>query len=279
MPSPSPALAGRLARVPNIIFTSHGWAFNEDRPWWQKILIKLLHWLTVLLSHRTIAVSTGVLNEMRWPGAWRKMKVINPGRTIGVMYSKDEAREKICDFFPRLATHQPDPWLVCVAELHPIKRHEVLIRAFIEVLRTHPKARLICIGDGSEHSRLQAIIATHNLEASIFLIGTVPEAARFLKAFDLLALASKSESYGYVLHEAGLAEIPVVATNVGGMPDIVEDGETGTLVPPEDAPALAAAISRYLDNPTFATLHAGSLHKKLSARDLKSLVTKTSFLY
>jgi len=48
---------GRILRVPRIIFTAHGWAFNEERPWWQRMVIKFLHWVTVLLSHRTIAVS------------------------------------------------------------------------------------------------------------------------------------------------------------------------------------------------------------------------------
>lgn len=84
------ALAGRLARVPKIIFTCHGWTFNEDRPFFERLIFKTIHWLTVLLSHRTIAVSNGVLAQMSWPGAHKKMKVIHPGRSIGAMYERDE---------------------------------------------------------------------------------------------------------------------------------------------------------------------------------------------
>ncbi len=91
-------MLGRIARVSRIIFTAHGWAFNEDRPWWQKYLITVLHWLTVLLSHKTIAVSHSIIAQMQWPGAQRKMKLIFPGRTIGPMYARDEARAKIADF-------------------------------------------------------------------------------------------------------------------------------------------------------------------------------------
>lgn len=259
-------VAGRLTRVPRIIFTCHGWAFNEDRPWWQRLIIKFLHWITVLLSHRTIAVSTGVLNEMRWLGAWKKMKVINPGRSIGAMYKRDEAREKICAFFPSLTPHLQDPWLVCIAELHPIKRHTVLIDAMKEVVQIHPNARLVCIGEGKERLALEQQINQRGLTRHVFLLGHLTDAARFLKAFDLMTLASKSESYGYVLHEAGLAGVPVVATNVGGIPDIVTHHQTGLLVPPDQPAPLAQAIIRSLNDPLLCNRFAQSLHATLEKR-------------
>jgi len=90
-------LLGRLLRIHHVIFTAHGWAFNEDRPLWQRLIIKFLHWVTVILSHRTIAVSSAIVKEMNWPAAERKMKIVNPGRTIGPMYEKDASREKIMD--------------------------------------------------------------------------------------------------------------------------------------------------------------------------------------
>jgi glycosyltransferase involved in cell wall biosynthesis len=272
-------IAGRLARVPKIIFTAHGWAFNEDRPRIQKMVIKTAHWITVLLSHRTIAVSSGLLKEMRWPGAWAKMKVINPGRTIGAMYERSEAREKIADFFPGLRPYVTDPWIICLAELHPIKRHAVLFSAFTEVLKTHPTARLICIGDGTLRTELATQINKNSLTEHIFLLGSLTEAARFLKAFDLLTLASKSESYGYVLHEAGLAQIPVVATNVGGIPDIIQNETTGLLVPRDDVSTLATALTRSLQNKEEASRFATTLFDHLTPRSVTAMTRATETLY
>jgi glycosyltransferase involved in cell wall biosynthesis len=270
---------GRLARIPRIIFTSHGWAFNEDRPATEKFILKFFHWLTVLFSHRTIAVSTGLLNQMRWLGAWRKMKVINPGRTIGVMYEKEEAREKICDFFPRLAPYHNDPWLVCLAELHPIKRHMILFEAIATVIKNHPNVRLLCIGDGTLRADLENKIAALGLNEHIFLVGHLTEAARFLKAFDIALLVSKSESYGYVLHEAGLAGVPIIASDVGGIPDIVTNENTGLLITPDNQEAITAAINRLLDNPQLGTQYAQTLTQALATRTVAAMVKKVETLY
>ena len=272
-------LLGRLLRAPNVIFTAHGWAFNEDRPLWQKLITKFLHWITVLLSHRTIAVSSAIVKEMNWPGALRKMKIVNPGRTIGPMYQKIEAREKIMDFFPRLLPYQSDPWLVCVAELHPIKRHHILIEAISELVKNYPTLRLILIGDGELRSAIEKRIVDADLTENIFVLGNITEAARFLKAFDMFVLASKSESYGYVLHEAGLAELPVVATNVGGIPDIIINNQSGLLVPPDDISAIHEAIKKLIDNPDLAKSLANNLLEKMSARTIEKMTKITEDLY
>jgi len=272
-------LLGRLLRAPNVIFTAHGWAFNEDRPLWQKLITKFLHWITVLLSHRTIAVSSAIVKEMNWPGALRKMKIVNPGRTIGPMYQKIEAREKIMDFFPRLLPYQSDPWLVCVAELHPIKRHHILIEAISELVKNYPTLRLILIGDGELKSVIEKQIADADLTENIFVLGNITEAARFLKAFDMFVLASKSESYGYVLHEAGLAGVPIIATNVGGITDIIIDQQTGLLVPPDNVNALIIAINTLLTNPTQRVNYASTLQIELQKRTVTKMTRQTESLY
>ena len=117
---------GRITRVPRIIFTAHGWAFNEDRSYSQKIVLKVFHWLTVLLSHKTIAVSNAIVSQLQWLGIKNKFIVINPGRTIGVTYNKQEAREKIISLYPDLSRHENHTWIMTIAELHPIKRFNIL---------------------------------------------------------------------------------------------------------------------------------------------------------
>lgn len=274
------AFVGHVARVPQIIFTAHGWAFNEDRPLGQRLIIKCLHWLTVLLSDWTIAVSRAIVTQMNWPFAQRKMKVINPGRTIGATYNRAEARASLITFCPRLVHYQTDPWVVCIAELHPIKRHLVLIEAFAKLTeKSDSPLRLILIGDGSERTRIENYLATYHLEDQVILTGNITEAARFLKAFDLFALASKSESYGYVLHEAGLAGVPVIATAVGGVPDIITNAKTGILVRPDSVLALLQAMTTYLEEPAKIQDYAHALQAELNQRTVARMCTQTASLY
>jgi glycosyltransferase involved in cell wall biosynthesis len=274
------AVAGRFARVPNIIFTAHGWAFNEDRPLWQRVIIKWLHYLTVLSSDRTIAVSNAIVSQMNWPGAKRKMKVINPGRTIGAMYTKDEARAKLIDFYPNLlATHSTDYWVVCIAELHPVKRHDVLIDAFAERLKTSPDQILVLIGDGKKRQDLETQITKLSLSDRVFILGNIIEAARFLKAFDVFVLVSRSESYGYVLHEAGLAGVPIIATNVGGIPDIITHPHDGILIPPGTSDNLVTALTEIYTHPTEALERAQTLQTKMESRTVAKMTRQTESLY
>jgi hypothetical protein len=125
------ALVGRVARVPKVIFTAHGWAFNEDRSFVSKLIFKFLHYLTVLLSHRTIAVSKALADQLPWPGTKSKIKILHPGRSIGVMFERAEARTTLIQDFPFLSSYINDTWIGTIAELHPIKQHDVLIRSLL----------------------------------------------------------------------------------------------------------------------------------------------------
>lgn len=272
-------LLGRIAGIPRVLFTAHGWAFNEDRPLWQRLIIKTIHWITVLFSHKTIAVSSAIVAQMDWPLASKKLKVLNPGRTIGVMYEKTEAREKIVDFFPSLRAHSGKPWIITVAELHPIKRLNVLIDAMNLVSIRIPEAVSVIIGGGELRAALESQIKATDLTDRVFLTGPITEAARFLKAADVFVLPSKSESYGYVLHEAGLALVPIVATNVGGITDIISSKAEGLLVVADDTEALAQAITATLLDAEAAKERAEMLYRKLKLRTTAHMVTATSALY
>jgi glycosyltransferase involved in cell wall biosynthesis len=273
------AFVGRMNGVSHIVFTAHGWAFNEDRPLWQRVIIKNLHWLTVLLSHRTIAVSSAIVSQMNWPFVQNKMKIINPGRTIGPMYNRDEARSKITDFYPELASYISNYWIVCIAELHPIKRHHVLLEAFATRVKTDPLQTLIVIGEGAERKNIEDQITALGLTKNVFLLGNIVEAARFLKAFDVFTLVSKSESYGYVLHEAGLAFVPIIATNVGGIPDIISEPTEGLLITPDSVTSLVTALANTYNNPSEAHNRADTLRAKLEARSVTKMTKQTESLY
>jgi glycogen(starch) synthase len=137
--------------------------------------------------------------------------------------------------------------LLAVSRLEPQKGVDVAIRALPEVRRRHPETVLVVLGEGPQREELATL--ARELDVPVLLPGRVPDVAAWLKRADLLVHPARWEGFGLALLEAMLASLPVVATNVSSIPEIVADGETGLLVAPDDAPALAAALSRVLDDP------------------------------
>ena len=141
----------------------------------------------------------------------------------------------------------PDPLpsgarvLLCVCRLEPQKGVDVAIRALGEI----PDAHLVVLGEGSQRGELERL--ARELAVPVYLPGRVPDVAAWLRRADVLVHPVRWEGFGLAVLEAMLAAVPVVATNVSSLPEIVADGETGILVPPDDFTALAAAVNRVLD--------------------------------
>lgn len=149
------------------------------------------------------------------------------------------------------------PVLGMVAQMEPRKDHEGLVRAFAAVVRRHPGARLVLAGDGRLRPRIEALVQSLDLGAQVELAGTVPASERVYDRLDLYVQSSASqEGTSNSIVEAMAAARPVVATDIGGNAETVADGETGLIVPPGDAGALAEAIERLLGDPV--------LHQRLS---------------
>ncbi len=240
------AVLGRLLLVPRIVFTAHGWAFNEDRVPWQRTLLKAIHWFTVLLSHQTIAVSNEVKRQMDWPLAADKMTVVYNGRALPHLKSREEARSLLAKKEPRLREQQAGLWTMTIAELHPVKRHEAVIDVVKQLIDQGEEFCHIIISDGELKDALRRQIDRLELQSRVFLLGAVPEAAEYLKAADVFVLASRSEAMPYAIIEAMMAEVPTVATAVGGIPEIIDNGVSGLLAPPLDNEVLGDLITRLL---------------------------------
>ena len=268
------ALAARLAGVPKIIFTAHGWAWNESRSWPARIAIRTASWLTVLLSHTTICVSRAIAEDIAWiPFTRAKLVVIHNGIQCTALASRDAARQEL------LPGHLEDFWIGMVSELHPTKRVADAIEAFALIHKEQPRAILVVAGEGQERSRLEALIEEKDLAGRVFLLGFVPDAARAMPAFDVFLHASQSEAFAYVILEAGCAELPVVATSVGGIPEVIANGVCGLLVPPRKPEAIARALTRMFEpGVRNACAHALSLRVR---RDfpLEGMTRATLALY
>jgi len=137
--------------------------------------------------------------------------------------------------------------LLAVCRLEHQKGIDVAVRALPAIRVRHPSAQLVVLGEGAQRAELEQL--AESLGVPAHFPGRVPDVAAWLARAHLLVHPARWEGFGLALLEAMLASLPVVATNVSSIPEIVVDGETGLLVPPDDPAALAAAVSRILADP------------------------------
>lgn len=274
------ALAARLLGVPKIIFTAHAWAFNEERPSYQKIAIAFLSWLTVLLSTRTIVVSEAMKRQIiQGPFMRRKVIIVSNGTQSYELLSKNEAREALRALHPALEVSniRNDLWIGTVAELHPVKGLPYAIEAISELRKKYPSIRYLILSEGQMRKELEATIREKGLEQTVFLLGQVREAPLYGKAYDVFVLPSLSESFGISILEAGLAGLPVVASRVGGIPEIITSGETGLLVPPKNPAAITKAIGSLLDNASLRQTLGAALQFRVEKEFSIARVARETF--
>ena len=273
-------VAARMLFVPRIIFTAHGWAWNELRPQWQRKAFKLLHFSTVLLAHSVIAVSHAIARDAQWmPLVQKRFVVIPHGVSPIELLPRAEARAFLEHALG--TTLSPEAiWIGALAELHPTKGLDVLIRAFARVSDTLPHTLLILIGAGEDRGRLVALAHMLRVETRVFFAGHVPDAARILSALDIFAFPSYSEALGYALLEAGQASLPSVASNVGGIPEIITDSVDGLLVTAGDDAMLAENIALLVQDHELRARLAQSLHNRvLTGFSKERMLTETFSLY
>ncbi|MEX2173559.1 MAG: glycosyltransferase, partial [Pirellulaceae bacterium] len=139
--------------------------------------------------------------------------------------------------------------VVQVARLNPLKDHATAVRAVAHLAASHPKIRLLVVGDGEERAGIESLIAELGLERQVRLLGTRRDVAQLLAAADIFLLSSVSEGIPLTLIEAMASGLPCVSTSVGGTPEVILPGETGLLARPGDAPDLATKLKILLDDP------------------------------
>lgn len=149
---------------------------------------------------------------------------------------------------PRTEPVRPSgaPVIGAISRLSREKNVALLIRAFALVAKEIPEASLRVYGDGPEREELTRLAETLGIGAKTAFFGHVPEAGTRCGEFDVLAVPSSRESFGLAALEAMSCGVPIVATRVGGLPELILDGETGMLVPPEDERAMADALLKIL---------------------------------
>ncbi|MFA5132381.1 MAG: glycosyltransferase [Candidatus Paceibacterota bacterium] len=240
-------IACRIAGIKRIIFTIHGWPHNEKRTSVIRFIFKALNVVTLLCVHEAIAVSQAVVRTRPFGLMGKKITHIY----LALQEPKYKAREKAREVLLRKTAFPKNEDLILfgiIGELTENKDHATLFRAFKEVHEQYPQTRLIVIGNGNLLPDLHTLARELEIDAAIGWIHNLNDAAIFMKAFDVVVTTSYTEALGYAPLEAGLASVARVATDVGGLPEIVRSGVTGLLVPKENAHALALALITCVEN-------------------------------
>ncbi|MEO5333713.1 MAG: TIGR03088 family PEP-CTERM/XrtA system glycosyltransferase [Magnetococcus sp. YQC-5] len=170
-----------------------------------------------------------------------------------------------------------DPLVIgTVGRIWPIKDHLTLVQAFARLCQLHPQQefRLVMVGDGPHRPAVETLIDHLGLSGLVWITGWREDVPDLLLGFDLFVLSSLAEGTPLSILEAMAAGLPVVATRVGGVPDLVIEGQTGQLVPPEDPDSLALAMLSYLD-PMLAIRHGSSGRERIKTHFSMDIMVKS----
>lgn len=239
-------LAAHLVGHPSIVHTIHGFFFQERTPAWQRKLFIALERRAARWCHRTIATSQMLADWTAKVG----VEFDHPTRTI---YSGIEL-----DRFLRpmegsgrkvrrsLGIDDCGPIIGIVSKLWEGKGHADLLRAFAILVERGNESRLLIVGEGPNEPDLRQLALDLGIASSVTFAGFREDVPEVIDVVDIAVLPSHFEGMGRVLLEAMARAKPVVATAVGGIPEIVLEEQTGILVPPRDPPRLAQALDRLI---------------------------------
>ena len=271
-------IAARLAGVPVIVHTAHGWGFNDQQPWY-------LYWLYVVLE-RMCAPFTGAIVVVGAPdrdkglslgiGRPEQYRLIRSGIEVqafrDVRTSRDDARRRLG--LPR------DAFVIgSVGRLEGQKAPLDLLAAFVPVAAERPETHLVYVGEGFWRGELEAAIARAGLEGRVHLTGLRRDVPELLRAFDVFALASRWEGLPRVFPQAMEAGLPIVATRVDGAPDAVTPGENGWLVEVGDTAAMARYLRALACDPALARRMGGAGRARVDEFAVERMVEALTELY
>ena len=224
-------------------------------------------------AKRIIAISDAVRRFLENAG-------LPPEKLVTIHYGLDEIPKSRSAPSPaELGIPPTAPLILAVGRLIAQKDHETLLRAFARMREDHPEARLAILGSGPLEGEIRALVRQLGLDAAALLPGRL-EIRDWLERADIFAHTSRWEGFGIVLLEAMLAGLPIVATRVSAVPEVVADGETGLLVEPGSVAALSAALSGLLNDPDRgAALGRAGLVRARSEFSIAAMADATRAVY
>jgi glycosyltransferase involved in cell wall biosynthesis len=259
-------LSARLAGVPVIIHTVHGFAFHDHEPPCKRFLYRNLERLASQWCDQMIFISQPLVQWALEEGIGNKKKMVRIYSGIELdrfhPVSEDEKRE----IRRRWGIGEHDAVIGIVSKLWEGKGHSTLIDAFVGIKKAMGEAKLVIVGEGYLYESLRSQVDELGLSNAVLFTGFQEDVAGVLASFDVALLPSFFEGMGRVLLEAMAMEKPVVASRVGGIPDIVEDGVNGFLVTPGHVNELEQATLRLLRDKSLAKEMGIRGRKKITER-------------
>lgn len=263
------------------VFTAHGWPFLEPRPYWQRGFIFFFSWLGSILQDVIITINTHDFEVGKKFIPRRKLHLIFNGLGAFKLLAREQARGFLSKFTQKEIS--PDSMVIgAVSEYNANKGIEYLLDAVHQARQALPQVSwiVLVIGEGEAKEKLERRIKSLGLGDSVKLTGFIPEVRQYLKGLDLLVLPSLKEGLPYVVMEAMYAGVPVVATKVGGLPDLVTDGKDGRLVLPGNAAALAKTFIKFVTDPEQSKIMAQKAAPKIQENFLlENMIQHTLNLY
>jgi glycosyltransferase involved in cell wall biosynthesis/O-antigen ligase len=273
-------LAASLADVPIIVFTAHGFVLNEPMGILGRSLFTVIERVGGMLSGNIIAVSeadrcTAIQHGVISPD---RIVTIHNGLDIESLSSPNPSA--IAQKRVELGLFDSHQVIGVVANFYATKGLPYFLQAAAHVREAFPEARFTLVGDGERRCDLEALASELNLDSSVLFLGQRNDVPELLPLFDVFVLPSVKEGLPFALLEAMAAARPIVATTVGGVPEMITDGETGLLVPPQDPDALAKAIIALLtDRDKAQRMGLAARERVLAHFTLERMLEETEQLY
>lgn len=241
-------IAARRAGIP-VVAVSRGWTWENAKV---RLYETLDRWNLRFMDH-VVAVSDGQAAKVVRAGVpASRLSVIRNSARLEAFTTPDPAdRQRLLAHFPR--PESIDTVIVGAGRLSPEKGFRDLVTAAHSILADHPRAGFIVFGEGVERAAMEEQVRIQGLGERFRMPGLTRELDRYLPWADLVVLPSLTEGLPNVALEASAAGVAVVATAVGGTPEVIADGENGLLVPAQDPPVMVQAIDRLLRNPGLRT--------------------------
>lgn len=255
-----------------IVYTAHGWVFHEPIPAAQKY--KKLEKMSAKYKNKIICVSQkdydSAIREKIAPKD--KLRMVHNGIAPIEFLSREEARKE-------LNLDNEDLVIGSIGNLYKNKGFEYLINAVKILVDNGYNPKTVIIGEGEERDELENWIRQYRLEKNVFLKGRL-EGARLLKAFDIYVCSSIKEGLSYTLIEAMAATRPIIATQVGGNPELIEHDKTGILVKDSNAEEISRVIIRLINDPELLNkIRIKAREKAEQEFTLEKMVSETKAVY
>ena len=260
---------GRATRVPVVVAHEHSWSFERN-------VLRYAFDRDVIARGADVLLAVSREDRARMIGLERI-----PGSKVRVMPNRImPLRPADLDLRAELGLRKDAPVIGTLTVLRPEKALDTLVEAAALLVPRFPDLVVLIAGSGPEEERLRSLIRTHELGSTVRLLGFRRNVADVLAAIDVAIFSSDREGSPLAVMESMAAAKPIVATRVGGIPALVDDGEQALLTPPRDAGALAEAVTRLLSDRAFRErLGRNARDRQRRDFDIRSTVRAVEDLY